>query len=48
MTARGVVRLVATDLGLFVPTGAGFLVRELAPGVSRDQVQAATGVALLD
>ena len=48
VTARGVVRLVATDLGLFVPTGAGFLVRELAPGVSRDQAQAATGVALLD
>jgi 3-oxoacid CoA-transferase B subunit len=42
ITARGVVTLVATDLGLFAPTGEGFAVRDLAPGVSIDAVRAAT------
>jgi 3-oxoadipate CoA-transferase, beta subunit len=44
VTARGVVKLVATNLGLFAPSGQGFAVRELAPGVSLEQVRAATGV----
>ncbi len=43
VTARGVVTLAATNLGLFQPTGSGFRVKELAPGVSIDQVRAATG-----
>jgi len=43
VTARGVVRLVATNLGLFAPVGEGFLVRELAPGVTIDELRAATG-----
>lgn len=42
VTARGVVKLVATDLGLFAPTGEAFAVRDLAPGVSIDEVRAAT------
>ncbi|MFC7692849.1 3-oxoacid CoA-transferase subunit B [Paeniroseomonas aquatica] len=43
VTARGVVTLVATNLGLFAPTGDGFAVRELAPGVTFAAAQAATG-----
>lgn len=42
ITARGVVTLVATDLGLFAPTGEGFAVRDLAPGVTLEEVRAAT------
>ena len=42
ITARGVVTLVATDLGLFAPTGGGFALRDLAPGVTLDEVRAAT------
>ncbi len=48
VTARGVVTLVATDLGLFEPAGEGFRVRELAPGVGMDAVRAATGAPLVD
>ncbi len=47
VTARGVVKLVATDLGLFEPAGEGFRVRELAPGVGMDAVRAATGTPLV-
>jgi 3-oxoacid CoA-transferase B subunit len=47
VTARGVVTLVATNLGLFAPHGDGFTVRELAPGVSFETAQAATGAPLL-
>ncbi len=43
VTARGVVTLVATDLGLFAPTGEGFGVRDLAPGVTLEEVRTATG-----
>jgi len=32
VTARGVVTLVATNYGLFEPTGSGFRLREIAPG----------------
>lgn len=46
VTARGVVTLVATNYGLFKPTGDGFLMREIAPGFSVDEVRAATGAAL--
>ncbi|MCA0278243.1 MAG: succinyl-CoA--3-ketoacid-CoA transferase, partial [Proteobacteria bacterium] len=42
VTARGVVKLVATELGLFAPTGTAFAVRDLAPGVSIDEARAAT------
>jgi 3-oxoacid CoA-transferase B subunit len=47
VTARGVVTLVATNLGLFAPSGEGFAVRELAPGVSFEVAQQATGAPLL-
>jgi 3-oxoacid CoA-transferase B subunit len=46
VTARGVVTLVATNYGLFAPTGEGFAVRELAPGISFEMAQAATGAPL--
>ncbi len=46
VTARGVVTLVATNYGLFAPTGTGFRVVELAPGMSFDEVRAATGTPL--
>ena len=43
VTARGVVTLVVTNFGLFQPMGDRFLLREIAPGVSVDDVRAATG-----
>ena len=46
LTATRVVSLVITDLGVFEPTGHGFRLIELAPGVSRDQAEAATGAPL--
>jgi acyl CoA:acetate/3-ketoacid CoA transferase beta subunit len=46
ITARGVVKLVATDLGLFAPAGDAFIVRDLAPGVSIDEARAATAAPL--
>ncbi len=48
VTARGVVRLVATNLGLFEPAGEAFRVVSLAPGVTRTDAAAATGTPLLD
>jgi 3-oxoacid CoA-transferase B subunit len=46
VTARGVVTLVATNYGLFEPAGSGFLLREIAPGLTVDAVRAATGGTL--
>lgn len=43
VTARGVVTLVSTNYGLFEPTGDGFLLREIAPGLTVDEVRASTG-----
>lgn len=48
VTARGVVTLVATNLGLFAPNGPGFTVRELAPGVTFEAAAAATAAPLTD
>jgi 3-oxoacid CoA-transferase subunit B len=48
LTAPRVVSLVITDLGVFEPTGHGFRVIELAPGVTREDAQTATGAPLLD
>jgi 3-oxoacid CoA-transferase B subunit len=42
VTARGVVTVAATNLGMFEPTGEGFRVRELAQGVTLEEVRAAT------
>ncbi|RAI59394.1 3-oxoadipate CoA-transferase [Roseicella frigidaeris] len=47
VTARGVVTLVATNYGLFAPTGEGFAVHELAPGIDLATARAATGAPLL-
>jgi 3-oxoacid CoA-transferase B subunit len=46
VTARGVVKLVMTDLGLFEPTGEGFRILEIAPGFSVDEVAVLTGAPL--
>jgi 3-oxoacid CoA-transferase B subunit len=47
VTARGVVTLVATNWGLFEPTGSGFRLLEIAPGMTVEQIGAATGGTLL-
>jgi 3-oxoacid CoA-transferase subunit B len=46
LTATRVVSLVITDLGVFEPSGHGFRVIELAPGVTREQAERATGAPL--
>lgn len=46
VTARGVVKLVVTDLGVFEPRGESFLLREIAPGHTVDEVAAVTGAPL--
>ena len=46
LTGVGVVDLIVTDLGVMEVTESGLKVTELAPGVSREQIQAATGVEL--
>jgi len=46
ITAPGVVKLVMTDLGLFEPAGDHFVVREITPGFTLDEVQAVTGAPL--
>ncbi len=43
LTGAGVVNRVITDLGVFDITPTGFAAVELAPGVTPDQVQQATG-----
>jgi len=43
-----VVTLVATNYGLFAPTGEGFAVKELAPGITFEAAQAATGAPLTE
>ena len=47
LTAKSVVSLVITELGVFEPTGHGFRVIELAPGVTMAQAEAATGAPLV-
>ena len=46
VTARGVVTLVFTNYGLFAPAGDGFVLKEIAPGLTVDEVRAATGAPL--
>jgi 3-oxoacid CoA-transferase subunit B len=48
LTATRVVSLVITELGAFEPTGHGFRVIELAPGISREQAELSTGGPLVD
>jgi 3-oxoacid CoA-transferase B subunit len=47
ITAAGVVTLVVTDLGLFAPMGEGFALRDLAPGVTLEEVRAATACPII-
>ena len=46
LTGVGVVNVIITDLGVMEVTPAGLTVVELAPGVTRDQIAAATGCVL--
>src|ERR1700728_1993400 len=46
VTARGVGKLVAPNYGLFEPTGDGFHLREIAPGITLDEVHATVGCRL--
>ena len=46
LTGLGVVDLIISDLGVIEVTSAGFKLIELAPGVSKDDVIAATGAEL--
>jgi 3-oxoacid CoA-transferase B subunit len=47
VTARGVVTLAATNYGLFEPTGSGFRLLEIAPGLTVDEIRATTGGTLV-
>jgi 3-oxoacid CoA-transferase B subunit len=47
VTAKGVVDLVVTNYGLFAITQEGMALREIAPGVSVDEVKATTGCTLI-
>ena len=46
LTGVGVVDLIITDLGVMAVTPAGLKVTELAPGVTKEQIAAATGTEL--
>lgn len=47
ITAKGVVKLIATDLGLFEVTEKGLLMREIAPGYRPEEVQFLTEANLI-
>lgn len=47
MTGAGVVDIIITDLGFMEVTPEGLVLREIAPGVSVEEVQAATGAKLI-
>ncbi len=47
VTARGVVKLVVTDLGVFEPRGDAFLCREIAPGYTLEEVAGLTGAPVI-
>src|SRR5918992_784790 len=47
VTAPGVVKLVATDLGLFEVTPQGFKLREYAPGWTPEDIQELTEARLI-
>jgi len=46
LTGLGVVNLIITDLGVIEVTGEGLVLRELAPGVSTEDVISRTGCPL--
>ena len=47
VTAVEVVKLVATNLGLFETTSQGFVLREIAPGYTPEEVQSVTEARLV-
>ena len=47
LTATRPVSLIVTDLAVIEPTPEGLVLRELAPGVTVDEVIAATGTPLI-
>jgi 3-oxoacid CoA-transferase B subunit len=47
VTARGVVDLVVTNLGLYAITPEGLMLKEIAPGVTVEEVRATTGCRLI-
>ena len=47
VTAVGVVKMVVTNLGLFEVTPQGFLLKEIAPGYTSEEVQAVTGAEII-
>jgi 3-oxoacid CoA-transferase subunit B len=47
LTGRQVVSRIITDLAVIDVTAAGLVLREVAPGVTVEEVQAATGVPLI-
>jgi 3-oxoacid CoA-transferase B subunit len=47
LTGRAVVSRIITDLAVIDVEPSGLVLRELAPGVTFDEVEAATGVALV-
>jgi 3-oxoacid CoA-transferase B subunit len=47
ITAPGVVKLLATDLGLFEITPEGFVLREHAPGWNPEEIQELTEAKLI-
>src|SRR5262249_9532501 len=47
VTAPGVVNLVVTNFGLFEITREGMALKEIAPGVTVDEITATTGCKLL-
>jgi 3-oxoacid CoA-transferase B subunit len=46
LTAVGVVKLIATNLGLVEVTSSGFVLKEIAPGYAPEEIQAVTGAPL--
>jgi 3-oxoacid CoA-transferase subunit B len=46
LTGRAVVDLIITDLGVMAVTPSGLKLLELAPGISKDEIQSKTGATL--
>jgi 3-oxoacid CoA-transferase B subunit len=46
LTAKGVVNLIITNLAVIEVSGKGLVLKEIAPGITPEQVQAVTGAEL--
>ena len=47
LTAARQISLIVTEMAVIEPTQAGLVLRELAPGVTRDHLRAATAAKLI-